>query len=242
MLRGLFIFYTLFSLNIHSQNSIFKSSWNELFYKEYNSKNFKNFSAFNETIDLKNIDYPLLHAAIYYTTNLQRSKRNIKHLKWNLNLEIAAYNHSKNMVVRNFFDHLSNKEVQKRGKSAGILNPYLSENIAKEFALNYNGHPFYTHEKNSSLNGEFRFSYNNNEQDLIPTHTYLSFAFRIVEMWMNSTSHRKNILDKKAIELGVGVYFKVDEYGFPLFYATQNFQRYNLSEIGESKSPLPPGW
>ena len=184
-----------------------------------------------------------MHAAVFYCTNIERVKRGLKPLKWNLNLEIAAYNHSKDMVKRNFFDHLSKKKIEKRYKSAGILNPRFAENIATEFAIKYKaGKAYYTHEKNSSINGEFRFSYNDNESELLPFHSYLSFAKELVKGWMNSSGHRKNILSKYGLELGIGIYLKIDNDGWPKFYCTQNFQHYEIIKITDSKSPLPPGW
>ena len=242
MVRFFIVFFISFSSFIYSQNSVEKSVWNKELYEKYDEKNFIKFENFDNIIDVKNIDYPLLHAAVFYCTNIERVKRGLKPLKWNLNLEIAAYNHSKDMVKRNFYDHLSNKKIEKRYKSAGILNPYFAENIAEIFAIKYKaGKGYYTHEKNSSINGEFRFSYNDDESELLPFHSYLSFAKILVKGWMNSSGHRKNILLKNGLELGIGVYFK-NKNGFPVFYCTQNFQHYEISKITESKSPLPPGW
>ena len=224
------------------QNAVTQSAWNENFYKNYDEKTFTNFDAFNNVINIKKIDYPLLHAAVFYCTNAERAKRRLKFLKWSLNLEIAAYNHSKDMVKRNYFKHLSKSEVQNRGKLAGITNPNLAENIATIFPLNYNpSKAYYTHKKNSSINGDFRFSYDNNESNLIPFHSYLTFAKSLVKQWMNSTGHRENILSKNALELGVGVYLKVED-NFPKFYATQNFQWFEFITTTNAKSFLPPGW
>ena len=156
MVRFFIVFFISFSSFIYSQNSVEKSVWNKELYDKYDEKNFIKFENFDNIIDVKNIDYPLLHAAVFYCTNIERVKRGLKPLKWNLNLEIAAYNHCKDMVKRNFFDHLSKKKVEKRYKSAGILNPIFAENIATEFAIKYKvGKGYYTHEKNSSINGEF---------------------------------------------------------------------------------------
>tara|TARA_B100002052_G_scaffold245832_1_gene231730 strand:- start:628 stop:1359 length:732 start_codon:yes stop_codon:yes gene_type:complete len=243
MVRFFLVFFISFSCFVYSQNSVEKSVWNKELYDKYDEKNFIKFENFDNIIDVKNIDYPLLHAAVFYCTNIERVKRGLKPLKWKLNLEVAAYNHSKDMVKRNFYDHLSNKKIEKRYKSAGILNPYFAENIAAEFAIKYKaGKGYYTHEKNSSLNGEYRFSYNDDESDLIPFHSYLSFAKKLVKGWMNSSGHRKNILLKNGLELGIGVYLKIDNDGWPEFYCTQNFQHYEISKITDSKSPLPPGW
>ena len=243
MVRFFIVFFISFSSFIYSQNSVEKSVWNKKLYEKYNEKNFIKFENFYNIINVKNIDYPLLHAAVFYCTNIERAKRGLKPLEWNLNLEIAAYNHSKDMVKRNFFDHLSAKDVTNRGLLAGIVNPNIAENILINNALKYKaGKVYYTHEKSSSLNGEYRFSYHDDESDLIPFHSYLSLAEECVKSWMNSSGHKKIILSKNGLELGVGFYLKIDDIGRPVFYGTQNFQWYKISKITESKSPLPPGW
>ena len=242
MVRFFIVFLISFSSFIYSQNSVEKSVWNKELYDKYDEKNFIKFENFDNIIDVKNIDYPLLHAAVFYCTNIERVKRGLKQLQWKLNLEIAAYNHSKDMVKRDFYDHLSDKKIEKRYKSAGILNPQFAENIYAQLAIKYKGGKvYYTHEKNSSINGEFRFSYNNDESQLIPFHSYLSIGKSFVNVWMGSSGHRKNILLKNGLELGVGVYFKIED-DLPVFYGTQNFQHNEISKITESKSPLPPGW
>lgn len=230
-----------FSIAAFSQNTVSESVWDEDFYKKYDEKTFINFNSFYNTINIKKIDYPLLHAAIFYLTNNERIKRNLEPFKWSLNLEIAAYNHSKDMVIRNYFSHLS-KKLQKRGRLAGITNSNLTENIANTFSLNYDTQKtYYTHSKNSSINGEFRFSYDNNESNLIPFHSYLSLGESLVKQWMNSTGHRKNILSNNGLELGVGAYLKIDD-NFPMFYVTQNFQWFEYIMPTNPISPLPPGW
>ncbi len=54
-------------------------------------------------------------------------------------------------------------------------------------------------------------------------HTYLSFADAIVDGWMRSPGHRANLLNKRAIELGVGTQFFWNG-NWPYFMAVQNFQ------------------
>ena len=68
-------------------------------------KNFKNNPLFKENIDFHKIDYPRLNAAVFYATNEQRVKFNLKALEFNIFLEKQASLHSKNMVMNNFFSH-----------------------------------------------------------------------------------------------------------------------------------------
>jgi uncharacterized protein YkwD len=61
------------------------------------------------------------------------------------------------------------------------------------------------------------------EGGVIPPHTYESFARALVESWMNSAGHRKNILLKEAEYLGVSCMGAAAESGMPVFYCTQVF-------------------
>lgn len=209
----LLIISILFSVTFLGQNTTQKSSWNEQLYKKHTYKNFSKFNKLHDPINIENIDYPLLHAAIFYLTNNERAKRGIKTIIWNFNLEIAAFHHSKAMAEHQFFSHDSKlknrKETSDRAKLAGISNPFIAENIAKTPV---------------------------GEAD-----TYLSLSKKIVLQWMNSKGHKSNILNKNALELGVGLFQK--KIGqFHYFFSTQNFQWYEKSNCGESKDSSPIGW
>jgi uncharacterized protein YkwD len=195
------------------QTSTKNSSWNKQSYEKYNHVSFSKLEEINQTINFNKIDYPLLHATIFFLTNKERAKRKKEIISWNKNLEIAAFNHSKMMAELKFFSHSSKikkrKEPEDRAKIAGITNPFIAENIAKTPV---------------------------DSQD-----TYLSLAKKIVTQWMNSSGHKSNILSKDALELGVGV-FIIKEKEFNYVYSTQNFQWFYLIESSASKDSSPPGW
>jgi len=195
------------------QISTKNSSWKKQSYEKYNHVNFSKLEEINQTINLDKIDYPLLHAVIFFLTNKERAKRKKEILSWNKNLEIAAFNHSKMMAELKFFSHSSKikkrKEPEDRAKIAGITNPFIAENIAKTPV---------------------------NSKD-----TYLSLSKKIVSQWINSPGHKSNILNKEALELGVGV-FIIKESEVNYVYATQNFQWYDFTKITVSKDSTPPGW
>ena len=109
----LLIVSILFSVTFLGQNTTQKSSWNEQLYKKHTYKNFSKFNKLQDPINIENIDYPLLHAAIFYLTNKERAKRGIKTIIWNFNLEIAAFHHSKAMAEHQFFSHDSKLKNRK---------------------------------------------------------------------------------------------------------------------------------
>ena len=202
--------------------------WQHGDYQTTTHKNFRNNKLFQQTIGFNKIDYPLLHAAIFFVTNETRVKNKRPPLRFALELERAAYHHSKRMVEQNFFSHenprdQARKTSQQRAELAGIKNPMLAENIATHFGIQYKANaPIYPVDR---LKGTFSYT---PDGPLIPPHTYLSFAEAIVKQWLDSPGHRANILHREAVQLGCGAYFYHDRafHNMPKFKATQNFQLY----------------
>lgn len=109
--------------------------WSRDNYRSIDHTSFRKAEVFNKQIDHGNIDYPRLNAAIFFLTNEQRAKKKLKPLEYIPELEAAAWHHSKQMAEKNFFSHTnsrdkSRRETDDRAKLAGIMNPYIAENIA----------------------------------------------------------------------------------------------------------------
>ncbi|MBN1598282.1 MAG: CAP domain-containing protein [Bacteroidales bacterium] len=193
-------------------------------YYAYDHTNFRDIEIFSQVINLDSIDFPRINAVMFYITNEIRNKKKLPVLKYNALLEESATLHSKEMVKRDFFDHINkrNKKLQSpndRALYCGIANPHLAENIAESFVLKYKaGEKVYPGGK-----GVFRYK---PEEDPISPHTYLSVAESTLSDWMNSPNHKKNILSADAVELGCGTayFIKKDFNDMPSIYATQNFQ------------------
>ncbi|MBN2348833.1 MAG: CAP domain-containing protein [Bacteroidales bacterium] len=203
-----------------------QGKWEKNFYSSVNSKNFHQFKIFNDTIDFNNIDFPRLQAAIFYLTNEERIKNKLPELNYSDLLEKTALMHSEDMVKYEFFGHentidKNKKDQNMRARITGIQNPYVAENIAETFGIQYKAN---TRVFTPAI-GQFSYSQDGN---LIPPHTYLSLAEVFLNMWMNSPEHKKNILSRNAIQLGCGIAFYYNEKfnSIPTFIATQNFQWY----------------
>ena len=149
---------------------------------------------------LGNINYELFNAAIFYCTNIQRIKYGRKPLKHSVYLQKSAEDHSKDMVIYNFYSHKSpvkgKRTMKDRFSAVGIDSDYKAENIFNSF------------EKNP---------------------TYWSFASELVQGWMDSNGHKKNILNSKYNYLGCGVYYYENPEWKDYFWvkATQNFSSEN---------------
>jgi len=183
-------------------------------------------SLLNTYIDFDNLNYKILNYAIFLKTNEARKRNNLPPLEYNLILEEMAMMHSKDMVNKRFFSHenpydRNKKTIIDRAYMVGIKNPNIAENIAEAFGLQYQSNT------RIFLRGKGKFSYTA-DGDLISPHTYLSLANQIVDTWLNSPGHKKNILSPSAVQIGCGAWLYFDSaFNFmPSFKITQNFQLY----------------
>lgn len=216
------------------------ASWSAEMYSRITSATWKSYDPFKKAIDINNIDYPLLNAAIYYSTNEMRVKNGLKEVLWAMELERSSWNYAKLMAEKNFFSHYdpSNSERKtpdSRGLLAGIANPHIAENIAETFALDYDGSAVYTLNKSKG-----QYSKRPNGVP-IPMHTYQSFAVSVVDQWMHSPGHRANILSAKNVSMGCGAYYFFSSGSMPMasFKAVQNFQWFEPVKTKPAKDPDP---
>ena len=198
--------------------------WDYSKYIHYNNISFFESRYARQKIRFDQIDYPLLHAAIFYETNRQRILNGLPPFIHSPSLEKAAREHSIDMVAYGFFSHASAVEgketMSKRFAKVGIKNANAGENIAAFSAIKYQpGKSVFAPPQNG---GYFSYTY---QGEPIGNHTYMSAAKALLNQWMNSPGHRKNILNTKFKYLGVGAaYFEEESFhNMPYFKATQNF-------------------
>ena len=155
-------------------------------------------------------DPTALENQIHELTNKQREFYNLATLENDSKLANVARGHSTDMKNRNYFAHVTPDGLNptNRGerldysctKFYGFYLTYgIAENIAKYWTFT-----------NYLIRGNY-ISYDWQTEE--------SLANEIVEGWMNSPGHRKNILAPNFEKLGVGVSISDDG----AVYATQNF-------------------
>ncbi len=203
----------------------FSSKWNSDYYKKFNETNYDKFQEFKKRIDFSKIDYSLLNAAVFYETNLRRRENDLPSLEFSPALERVSSDHSKEMVKMDFYSHTSPAKGRetpvKRMEFIGISNAYSAENINIGFGIMYKpGQPVYPPSENKS---DF-FSYTQNGPPILPQ-TYMSLATDVVESWMNSPGHRRNILNENLKYMGVGSahYKDAKAHKMDKFKFTQSF-------------------
>lgn len=174
-------------------------------------------------IDFEAFDEAAARAAIYYATNEQRRAQGMSDLSREPLMEVSSQIHAERMRQYEFIAHedphsAKHRTPTDRARLAGVANPYTAENIATEVTLEYSsGDPVYV-----IPNKKGAFSKTPGGPELA-RHTYVSLARELLEGWMNSPGHRKNILNPAALSLGAGAAFYWQN-NFPAVYAVQNFQ------------------
>lgn len=122
----------------------------------------------------------------------------------------SSYDHDE--YVERIFE-LVNKERKKAGRKKLVLNDELNEMADERAAeivddFSHDGAPFDDILEMTDEDGnEFKWAGENIAMRY-------STADSVMRGWMNSTGHRKNILNKKYTDIGIGVY----QYGSTLYY------------------------
>ena len=190
----------------NDQKIVYTSAYNEgsiiidnyRHYVNLNSKDFQELEEVKSNINLSNIDNNLLAAAIFHATNIERKKYNKPYFIHSDTLFVVAQGHSNDMVGYNFFSHTSPVK-EKRTMSDRFMKAGLETN---------------------RYHAENIAKYNLRKEE-----TYWSAGKRVVNGWMNSTGHRKNILNYRFRYLGCGVSLvnSSETDWFVYYKSTQNF-------------------
>ncbi|UCB46248.1 MAG: CAP domain-containing protein [Spirochaetota bacterium] len=202
--------------------------WDRSSYASYTHESFKLYGPANRAIDLENINYPLLNAAIFYETNNMREKHRKEPFQHSAALEKAAVLHSRDMAEKGFFSHTNPFNAQRETPSMrmalyGVIEGYRGENITEAFGIQYKpGSPLIPPENGDKLFRDYTTG------DAIKPHTYNSFAEAVVAGWMESPPHRENILNIHFKFLGCGAwhfenrsFFNMDQFKVTQCFGSQ---------------------
>ena len=183
----------------------------------------------DRSIDPALVDYPLLAAAVLAESNRQRRRHGLDPLERSARLEAVATMHAKDMVMRGFFSHTNPVEAAKRTlgdrlRIAGLDGSFAAENIADTFVLQIDLRSDQPNPYTTTLYplGEGRFSLVPYGEP-IPSHSYSSFARDLVKSWIDSPSHRVNLLTRRGRYLGCGCRHKADVEGVSMLVCVQVF-------------------
>lgn len=180
-------------------------------------------ASLGRTIDFDNPDYGALATAIEQLTNEVRKQNGLQPLSTHATLRKASARYAQKMVNEGFLAHedpntprLRNPE--QRVAAAGGKNAITAENIADVPAFRVeSGEPFYV------LDADNYVISRTPDGEPIEAHTYASFGAVVVEGWMNSPGHRRNLLADDALEQGIGARMYLQN-SIPAFVVVQKFQ------------------
>ncbi len=146
---------------------------------------------------------------IHDYVNVERARRGLAVLAWDARLARIALRHSRDMAKRNFFSHDSpeGQDFDARYRQAGYRCAIRVGSVVHAGAENIALGRLYSSMR--IVNGVAEYDWNSAEQ----------IARKVVDGWMDSRGHRKNILTPHWRHEGVGVEIHPDNK----IYVTQNF-------------------
>ena len=198
----------------------------EAFFIQHNADSFRKLQAANQAIDPERVNLRLLEAAVFHETNRRRTAQKLDPLRYDAKVRAAAAIQSRAMAKTGVVSHenakANAKSPSERAQLAGLSRPaLLAENVASSFGRRYrSGEKFYVRDEH----GRKVYSAEPDGPP-IPMHTYLSFASALLDSWMDSPEHRKNILVKDAKYLGCSCVRGEERTPLETYYCTQVFYR-----------------
>jgi len=198
------------------------------YYSDYDANTFLSLANLQHKISQALVDVNLLDAAVFWLTNAERKKYNLKQFQFHNKLKQTAVLHSEQMKIHNFFSHENAVEAKFKTLTDRISS--VKDNNFQGFMScgeNISDYPIIKANENFTVenrNGTQRL-FSTNGIEILP-YSYYEFAKIVVEGWMNSPGHRKNILNSDFTYLGCGCakYEKQgNTYTMLYFKLTQNF-------------------
>jgi uncharacterized protein YkwD len=184
---------------------------------------------FDQEIDASNPNYILLNEGLFRAANEIREQYNLPLFKKNTLLQKTAESHAFQMVSQNFYSHKNPRDSRLRNlidrvkyTGGGKMEfNYLAENIAHYDILATES--MFCLRKTPE--GKY-FYYDCNTRKRIPIFTYKGLARAVLRDWMNSESHRENLIDPTYKYLGTAAQLSEKPYftkNPPFARLVQNF-------------------
>lgn len=201
------------------------SGFSDRLYERLSWEEFARAKIVNQPIDLDNPDIDLINAAVFYASNQAREQQRMSEFAFRSPLRDMARYHAGQMARYHFVSHDNPRSpryatVEARGKR--FEAQVNAENVASTFLHRYEGGTRYYTKR---LDGEDAF-FEARSSRQIEVHTYWSFGQSIVQSWIDSPSHRRNLFHPQLKTLGCACEIGAGEIGsgkIPMVYCGQNF-------------------
>lgn len=167
------------------------------------------------------INQKLLSDAVRVEVNYHRCRAGLAEVS-NAGAPLAkeARNHSRWMAKKQQLTHRSTvpgrASLKQRIKASGLPFRTGSENIGMV-------HRYQIDNRRFKILSASQCKFASNDGQRLPAHSYASLARHIVNLWMNSPGHRRNILDREAKKVSTAVAFDPNAQYCGRFWLTQNF-------------------
>lgn len=165
------------------------------------------------------LDQDLLSRLVVEETNRFRISQGRGPLTVSEPLTTAAVGHAKAMAENGFFAHKNPHDSRQRNLTdrishAGLKSRAVAENIALTYALDFR-----------DLQAWIRDSRGSRSRQAPPVleYTYRALARSVVQQWINSQGHRRNLLGRPYSQIGLGFAAAKDPQGRGKVYCVQTF-------------------
>ncbi|KPQ18851.1 MAG: hypothetical protein HLUCCX10_04665 [Algoriphagus marincola HL-49] len=199
-------------------------NWAFADYEHFTWEAFYRYEPAYQVLDPSDIDYPLLHAAVFYVSNEYRAKQGLPTFRYSYKIEKLAADHAHDMVKHDFYGHQSKirnkRNLRDRFQIVGLNPPLIAENISATAGIDYEyGKRIYP----PTSPGEY--IYQGKKPESVPYHSYISYAKEIVQLWIDSPGHRANLLNPRLNQMATGcaIYPEKSFYNMPYFINVQCF-------------------
>jgi len=175
----------------------------------------------SQIVPTKNLNQSLFNQAVLSEVNYVRCKAGIGPVKLAGGLINVAGTHAAWMASKSHLSHKSTirgqSSVKERVLASGLRVRRGSENIGNVPRYQFGGSTRIRIKSNS------RCEFTTTSGKVIAPHSYATLASQIVDMWMNSPGHRKNVLDRHATSVGHAIDFDARASHCGQYYLAQNF-------------------
>ena len=172
-------------------------------------------------VPIRNPDQSLFNRAILSEVNYERCEAGLSPLTLARGLITVAGNHAAWMAKRSSLSHRSTirgqSSVQERVLASGLNARRGSENIGNLPRYQFGG------ARKIYIKNMSRCEFSSASGRRIAPHSYASLATQIVDMWMSSAGHRRNVLDRNVSSVGSAIMFDTNGSHCGQFFLSQNF-------------------
>ena len=174
-----------------------------------------------QTVPTTRIDQSLLSRSVRNEVNFHRCRAGLPALRdAGRGLDKQAAKHSQWMASTQQLSHRSTvpglSTLKQRVSAAGVRYRTGAENIGMV-------HRYQIDNRRFKILDSQQCNFTAQQGQTLPAHSYASLARHIVNLWMDSPGHRRNILDRQVNRVSTAVAFDPKAKYCGRFWLTQNF-------------------